>query len=84
MQTRNVGTPPHQSDVVIESTRAYAIRASVQIGAIVATALMTAAVAKDWAARPHEAVGAVGETHAAAPPPGPERSGNLAVYPLLY
>jgi hypothetical protein len=85
MQAETIGTREHHNDVVIESTRAYATRTSILVGAIVATALMTAALADDWAARPDTAISVAGDSaQTVVPDAGAERSGSLAVHPLLY
>jgi hypothetical protein len=85
MQAENARMPEHRDDVVIESTRAYATRTSLLAGAIVAAALVLAAVADGGAARPDQAIGAVGGSPAAqAPAAKVERSGSLAVLPLVY
>jgi hypothetical protein len=85
MHTETIAMRKQQDDVAIESTRAYAIRTSLLAGAIVAAGLVLATVADGGAARPDAAIGAVGDSpETRAPAARVERSGSLAVLPLVY
>ena len=65
--------------------RLPSIRTRVLVGAIVAAGLVTAALANVCTARPDEAVSAASDAaETVVPPARVERSGSLAVYPLLY
>jgi hypothetical protein len=86
MQAEKVGIRATQESIVMTNPmQLHGIRTRVLLGAIVAAALVTAALANVCTARPDEAVGAAGgAAETVTPGAGVERSGSLAAYPPLY